>query len=142
MSLNILVVDDSAVMRAAIIKTLRMSGIPIGEIHQAANGEEGLRVLNNEWIDLALIDINMPVMNGEVMIEKIRQNPEWADLSIVVISTEGSQTRIEILQQKGASFIHKPFTPEDLHNTISQMTGVTNEQGFEAGAATGGSPDF
>ena len=69
MSLNVLVVDDSAVMRAMIIKTLRLSGLPLGEVHEAANGQEGLGTLDEHWIDLVLVDINMPVMNGEEMIE-------------------------------------------------------------------------
>ena len=50
MALNVLIVDDSAVMRSMIIKTLRLSGIPVGEIHQAANGAEGLEKLSEKRI--------------------------------------------------------------------------------------------
>lgn len=129
MALNVLVVDDSLVMRTMIIKTLRLSGLSLGEIHQASNGQEGLQVLENNWVDLALVDINMPVMSGEEMIDKVRQNPEMSDLPVVVVSTESSETRIEMLQKKGAEFVHKPFTPEILRETITGITGVTNEQG-------------
>ena len=45
MSLNVLVVDDSAVTRAMICKTLKICGVPVGEIHQASNGKEGLEKL-------------------------------------------------------------------------------------------------
>jgi len=128
MSLNVLVVDDSAVMRAMILKTLRLTKIPLGETYEAANGREGLELLEKHWIDLVLADINMPVMNGEEMIERIRSNPLWKDLAIVVVSTEGSQTRIERLREKGTEFIHKPFTPESARQLIQQMTGVTDEQ--------------
>ncbi|HEX30388.1 TPA: response regulator, partial [Candidatus Poribacteria bacterium] len=65
MALNILVVDDSSVMRSIIIKTLHLCGLPLGEIYQAVNGLEGLQALEENWIDLALVDINMPVMDGE-----------------------------------------------------------------------------
>ena len=73
MALNVLVVDDSLMMRKLIIKALHLSGIPLGEIHQAGDGEQGLKLLNEEWIDLVLVDINMPIMNGEVMIDRVRK---------------------------------------------------------------------
>lgn len=124
MALNILVVDDSAVMRKMIIKTMGMCGIPIGEIKQAGNGREGLEELKKSWIDIIILDINMPVMNGEEMIDAMQKNDETNDIPVVVISTEGSSTRIERLKEKGARFIQKPFTPEIIRDTIYQVTGV------------------
>jgi len=121
MSINVLIVDDSGVMRAMILKSLRMSGLPLGETHQAGNGQEGLDVLNQHWMDLVIVDINMPVMNGEEMIDCMKDNPETRDIPIVVISTEGSKTRLDKLQQKGAAFIHKPFTPEKIRDTIRDI---------------------
>ncbi len=125
MSLNVLVVDDSAVMRTMILKTLNLAGLPIGSVHEAANGQEGLDVLNDNWVDVIFVDINMPVMDGEEMIDKVRGNPAWEDLPIVVVSTEGSQTRIERLEQKGTTFIHKPFAPETVRDIVRDLTGVT-----------------
>ncbi|MBN1942049.1 MAG: response regulator [Phycisphaerae bacterium] len=123
MALNILVVDDSSITRAMIIKTLKMTGLPLGEIHQASNGWEGLAQLEKQNIDLALVDINMPVMNGEEMIETLRSNPKWASLPVIVVSTEGSRTRIERFQRLDAKFVHKPFSPEVVCQTIEQITG-------------------
>jgi len=124
MALNILVVDDSAVMRKMIIKTIGMCGVPTREIKQAANGREGLEKLNKNWIDIVILDINMPVMNGEEMIDEMKQDPETKDIPVIVISTEGSSTRIERLKEKGARFIQKPFTPEIFRDTIYEVTGV------------------
>ena len=124
MSLNVLVTDDSAVMRKIICKTLKLSGIPLGEIYEAANGQEGLDVLNDNWVDLVLVDINMPVMDGEEMIQHIRENPETLELPIIVVSTEGSQTRIDRLEQRGAKFIHKPFSPELVLEIVQQALGA------------------
>ena len=123
MGINILVVDDSGVMRSMIAKTIKLSGLKLGDIHQAANGQEGLEALNQNWIDLVIADINMPVMNGEEMIDRMRKEPEFKDIPIVVVSTEGSQTRIERLQNKGARFIHKPFTPEAIRDTVKKFLG-------------------
>jgi two-component system chemotaxis response regulator CheY len=126
MALNILVVDDSAVMRSIIVKALRVSGLPLGQIHEAGNGVEGLAVLSKHWIDLALVDINMPIMNGEQMIQKMREDEEMAGVPVVVVSTESSELRIEMLQQQGVGFVHKPFTPEILKESVGRLTGVTS----------------
>lgn len=142
MALNVLVVDDSAVMRSMIIKTLKLSGVSLGEVYQAGNGKEALDVLNDNWVDLALVDINMPVMDGEQMIDAVRANPVTADLSVVVVSTESSESRIEMLQQKGAGFVHKPFTPELLRETIVGITGVNDEGQFRESAVQSSSYDF
>jgi two-component system, chemotaxis family, chemotaxis protein CheY len=124
MALNILVVDDSSVMREMVIKTLRLSGVALNQIHQAANGHEALTELNQQRIDLALVDINMPVMGGLELIERLRATPKFVELPIIVVSTESSQDLIEMLQQKGISFVHKPFSPESLSQTIVNVTGA------------------
>ena len=142
MALDVLVVDDSAMMRAIITKTLRLSGLPLGKVFEAANGEEGLRLIGENWIDVVLVDINMPVMNGEEMLDRIRQNPETADLPIVVVSTESSATRIDMVHKKGAGFIHKPFNPETIRETVRRLTGVLDDKQDGAGAASVSGPDF
>ncbi len=128
MAMNVLVVDDSSVMRTIIIKTLRMSKLDLGEVLEATNGQEALAVLDRHWIDLALVDINMPVMDGEEMLNSLRQNPATADLPIIIVSTEGSETRKERLAQKKAGFVHKPFTPETLRLAILRTIGGSDEQ--------------
>src|SRR5438876_1349806 len=86
-ALNVLVVDDSSVARSVILKSLRLAGFELGTLHEATNGVEGLEVLEKNWIDLAFVDINMPKMDGEEMIRRVRQNQVWQDLPIVVVST-------------------------------------------------------
>lgn len=142
MALNVLVVDDSAVMRKMIIKTLRLSGVPLGDIHEAGNGREGLSKLDTEWIDFALVDINMPVMNGEEMIDAVRESETIADLPIVVVSTERSEIRLARLREKVSAIIHKPFTPEKLRETIVEITGVSDEFNNGEPSASSSGPDF
>jgi two-component system, chemotaxis family, chemotaxis protein CheY len=126
MSLNVLVVDDSAVMRAMLIRTLTLGGLPLTAVHQARHGVEALEILGAHDVDLALIDINMPVMNGEELIARIRADARLAAVTIIVVSTEGSETRIEALREQGASFIHKPFTPEQIRSTVLRVLGVVD----------------
>ncbi|MBN2171604.1 MAG: response regulator [Candidatus Krumholzibacteriota bacterium] len=143
MALNVLIVDDSSVMRAMIKKTLRLSGLPVGEICEAENGVAALERLEERWLDLALVDINMPVMNGIDLIEEIRRRPAIADLVIMVVSTESSETRIESLRRMGVDFVHKPFTPEDIKRKIENLTGVCADAGQDNGPAVpDGGPDF
>jgi len=124
MALNVLIVDDSKVMRQMVLKTMKMARIPLGDVVQAGNGQEGLAALADNWIDLVLVDINMPVMNGEEMIRQMKTRPETTDIPVVVISTEGSETRIARLKEMGAAFVHKPFTPEEIRDTIAALTGI------------------
>jgi two-component system chemotaxis response regulator CheY len=123
MAINILIVDDSGVMRSMIQKAMQLSGLQIGEIHQAANGREGLEALGAHWIDLVVADINMPVMNGEEMIEQMQATTDFRAIPTIVVSTEGSQARIERLQKRGVCFIHKPFTPEMIRDTLRHVLG-------------------
>ena len=95
---------------------------------QASNGEEALQTLKKEWIDVVLADINMPVMDGVDMINEIRADSALQDTKIIVISTEGSSTRINELQDKGIkAYIHKPFTPEELNSTLIKILGDWHE---------------
>jgi two-component system chemotaxis response regulator CheY len=126
MPLNVLIVDDSAVTRMMIVKTLRATGLELGRIIQAGNGSEGLDALLANDVSLVLADINMPVMNGLEMITSIRENDQWSHLPIIVISTEGSKARIEDLCAMGARFVHKPFSPEAIRDAVMELTGTHN----------------
>jgi two-component system chemotaxis response regulator CheY len=124
MAINILVVDDSTVMRAMIKKTIRNSGVDVGEIYEAANGQEGLDVLSENWLDILFIDVNMPVMDGMEMLDRVRNMEETRDMPILIVSTESNTERIERIARLNAGFVHKPFTPEVLREKILEELGV------------------
>jgi two-component system chemotaxis response regulator CheY len=123
MALNLLVIDDSAVMRRMIIRTLKVGGLPLEQIHEAADGQEALDKLVDNHVDLALLDLNMPRMNGMTTLTRIREDPKTRDLPVVVVSTEGSETRIREIREKGACFLRKPFAPENLVAAIAAAIG-------------------
>ena len=128
MAFEILVVDDSATIRSVLKKTLMLTGLDIGEIHLAANGKEALEKLNETWIDLVVSDLNMPEMTGEELINEIVKDNTLKSIPVVVISTEGSTTRIEALKELGIrEYIRKPFAPETVGETIARVLGVKNE---------------
>lgn len=129
MSFNILVVDDSETVRAIISKTLELTGIPVAELHEASNGKEALDILENHWIDLVFADINMPVMTGVKMIEKMHENGLLKTVPVVIISTEGSRARVEYLKSLGISdYLRKPFTPEQIKKIVENILGEKDEK--------------
>src|SRR6056297_2457207 len=112
MSYNILIVDDSVTTRALIAKTLKIAGIPVNEVYEAKNGKEALDILEEAWVDYIFSDINMPIMDGVEMIEKMQENGIMKSIPVIIVSTEGNKTRIEEMKSKGVTaYIRKPFTP-------------------------------
>jgi two-component system chemotaxis response regulator CheY len=125
MSCNVLIVDDSPILRKAIKKVVKLAGIDEDRIHEAGNGQEALELLETVWIDLVLLDLNMPVMDGEQFARELRKNPDLNDVAVVVVSTEANQERLQRLRDLGAAeTLHKPFEPEDLCRLVSKVLGV------------------
>ncbi len=124
MALNILIVDDSITVRAIISKAIRLAEVDLGELYEAGNGQEALDLLSREWIDLVFADINMPVMDGIEMVERMRTDKLHVKTPIIIVSTEGSAERVRQLKEKGVNaYIRKPFTPESIRNAIEEVIG-------------------
>ncbi|MEW6234413.1 MAG: response regulator [Candidatus Omnitrophota bacterium] len=124
MSLSILVVDDSRVVHAVIAKTLEMAEIPVKKIFDAMNGKEALDILRSNPIDLVFSDIHMPIMDGVEMIENMWADDQLKKIPVVVVSSEGSQTRVKELVNFGVkSYIRKPFTPEMIREVVDKVMG-------------------
>lgn len=124
MGYDILLVDDSPTVRAVIKKTLNLAGIETGELHEAANGKDALDIVANRSVDFVFADINMPVMNGIEMVDEMKRRQLLERVPVIVVSTEGSKTRIEELKAKGVSaYVRKPFTPEVLRNVVNNIMG-------------------
>lgn len=128
MALNILVVDDSETVRSIILKTLTLSGLELNDPLQASNGKEALSLLRDNWVDLVLTDINMPDMGGVELIEHMKKDEVLKTIPVVVVSTEGSATRIEELKEKGVrAYIRKPFTPEKIREVLDDVLGTGHD---------------
>ena len=125
MSISVLVVDDSETVHAILAKTMRMADVPLKELYTASNGQEALDLLRSEWVDLVLTDINMPVMSGVQLIDHMSEDENLKSIPVVVVSTEGSKTRIDDLMTKGVrAYLRKPFTPEKFREVITEILGV------------------
>ena len=129
MTFSILLVDDSLPMRSVLKKTFKAAGYSDSEFHEAANGKEALDLIKDKWIDIVITDYNMPVMDGMEFIKKLKKDDTFKETPVVIVSTEGSQSKIdEFIEQGAAGYITKPFTPEILRDTIIDILGETHDE--------------
>jgi two-component system chemotaxis response regulator CheY len=119
---KILVTEDSSTMRSLLVSTIEsLEGYQIVE---AASGFEALRLLPREKVDLIITDINMPDINGLELISYVRNNPNYKDIPLFIISTESSEKDMEKGLALGANeYLVKPFNPLKLQELISKYIG-------------------
>jgi two-component system chemotaxis response regulator CheY len=126
--LDVLIADDSAVMRAMITRVLRLTGLPLASVRGAADGVATLDALRTARFDLLVLDVNMPQLDGEAVLDRLHADPAVHVPAVLVVSTESSAPRIARLQARGADFVHKPFTPEQLRARILARLGLAHDQ--------------
>jgi two-component system chemotaxis response regulator CheY len=120
--LTLLVVDDSAMMRAMIKRVAQLTGVPIANVLEAANGVEALKMLEAHAIDVLFTDINMPEMSGTELLREVEKHPEWSRIIRVIVSTDGSQARREEVASLHAhAYVEKPFRPEVMRDVLAQV---------------------
>lgn len=125
MALNVMIVDDSPVMRVFLRKVVQLTGLPVGEYCEAGDGAAALKGLHERWIDLILTDINMPGMNGEEFVRQLDTDEMLRDIPVIVVSTDASRERIHRMFELGAKgYISKPFQPEALRDEVERILGA------------------
>lgn len=117
---KVLVVDDSKAIREIEKKYLEEMGF---EVVEAENGEEALKVLEeNPDVKLILLDWHMPVMNGYEFLLKVRSNPKYSDVKIMMVTTENQQKSVVDAIMAGANeYLMKPFDKEMLETKIKYL---------------------
>ncbi|MFT4704359.1 MAG: two-component system chemotaxis response regulator CheY [Bradymonadia bacterium] len=116
--MNILIVDDSRVMRMIVHRALRQTGLQIDEVYEACDGREGLAISKDKMPDWILCDWNMPKMNGIEMLRALRGEGNVTPFGFVT-SQSAPEVRAEA-REAGAQFlITKPFTPEAFLRALS-----------------------
>lgn len=114
---KILVVDDSAAMRQLLCLALKRLGNV--ELVEACDGLEGLKSVRQGDIDLALIDINMPNMDGLNMIRHIRSDPQYGQMPVVIITTKNSTDSRDIADKLGVDhYITKPINQSQVLDIV------------------------
>jgi two-component system chemotaxis response regulator CheY len=120
---KVLVVDDSALIHQMYKMVLMRYRC---QIIAALNGQDGLDKLEqNPDIDLMLVDINMPLMNGLEFIQKVKATGKYDAIPIIIVSTEGKEEDTQRGLAIGAKgYVKKPFQPSDLHSLIGKLFGT------------------
>ena len=122
MGYNILLVDDSNVVKAVLMKILAGSSLPINQVFDAANGVEALKILGANTMDLVITDINMPLMDGFELVERMRLDMMLKNTPVIIISTEGSLSSISNLQEMGIKgYVRKPFVAEEILSILTEV---------------------
>ena len=122
MDMNILIVDDSSVMRKILERSLRQA-VPNGieQVVEAGDGAEALAKLDAGPIQLIFSDINMPNMNGLDFLRSMKETPH-KDLPVIMVTTEGGEkTVMEAISLGAKGFIRKPFTPQQMESTLAKV---------------------
>jgi two-component system chemotaxis response regulator CheY len=114
-----LIVDDSRAMRMVLRRTVENLGF---EVVEADNGQTALDALNgmDTVPDLALVDWNMPVMDGLEFVTAVHAEQKWRSMTIMMVTTEGEQSRVIRALTAGAhEYLMKPFTPDSIVDKLA-----------------------
>ncbi|MGO9259862.1 MAG: response regulator [Bryobacteraceae bacterium] len=116
---DVLVVDDSAAIRKILQRVLHQTGMGIHTIFEAGNGQEALEIMKQEKVALVLTDINMPKMDGIQLLAALKAAPAWRDIPVVMITTEGGETKVgEAVRLGAAGYVRKPFTADQIKEKL------------------------
>jgi two-component system chemotaxis response regulator CheY len=115
-----LVVDDSRAMRAILSRLMEQLGF---EVTQAGDGRQALDALEAGLRpQVALVDWNMPVMDGLTFIKTCRDNDQFRDITLMMVTTESEQAQIVRALAAGAhEYVIKPFTEEVIAEKLALL---------------------
>lgn len=118
MSKVILVADDSSTMRKFVSFSLKMQNF---EVVTAEDGMDALEKMSQTQVDLAIVDLNMPNMDGFELIENLRRSADYEELPIIILSSERSEATIERGKAAGAdAYLVKPFDAKKIQYQVSK----------------------
>ena len=114
---SVLVVDDDARMRQSVCDLLQAYGY---HCQLADGGEQALELLSQKTIDLLLLDLNMPGMDGYQVMQQVQD--DYPDTDVIVVSGETTfENATEALRLGALDFVRKPYQPDDMIRTLSNV---------------------
>ena len=120
MNTILLVVEDQPEIRKLICMTMDYDGF---EVHEADNGDTGLRMVKALRPHMVLLDVMMPgQLDGIQVCERIRADPEIAHIPVVMLTARSQQTDLEAGRRAGCNaYLTKPFSPLQLIETVERL---------------------
>jgi CheY-like chemotaxis protein len=115
----ILVVDDEASSRFLISTLLSLYQF---DVLQAGSGKEALKIAHEQAVDLILLDIMMPEMDGFMVCERLKKDPETKRIPVIFVSALiDDESRANALMVGGDGYVNKPFVADELVQLLSQQ---------------------
>jgi len=122
--MRVLVVDDSPTMRQMILFAIKR--IPSLAVDEASDGVEALKKIKERQYDLLITDINMPMMDGLKLVSIVRQDPQYKDVPIVIVTTEAGQADRDRAFALGANeYFTKPIQAPTVARKVKELLQVT-----------------
>jgi two-component system chemotaxis response regulator CheY len=117
--MDILIVDDSAAIRKILKRVLMQTGISLGQVYEAGDGCEALKCVTEQTVHLIFSDINMPNMDGLQLLRTLKSTPQWKDIPVVMVTTEGSQQKvIDSIELGAIGYVKKPFSADQISEKL------------------------
>jgi DNA-binding response OmpR family regulator len=121
MGKKILIADDEPNIVVSLEFLMKQRGYVV---RVATDGEDAFNAIGDFRPDLILLDVMMPRMSGYDLCQKVRENPAWADIKIIIISAKGRDIEVTKGMAVGAdAYVTKPFSTKDLIARVAEMLG-------------------
>ena len=118
--MDVLIVDDSAAIRKILTRVLHQIELPLGAIHEAGDGVEALKRLQSVKVQLILLDINMPNMDGLQLLCQLKAEVELKEIAVVMVTNEGGEAKVlQAVRLGAAGYVRKPFTADQLKEKLA-----------------------
>jgi DNA-binding response OmpR family regulator len=118
---KILIVDDEPSIIVPVQFLMEKSGY---DVMVAFSGEEAIEIVAEKKVDLILLDIMLPVIDGFEVCQRIRENPQWNKIKIILLTALGSEANVEKGLSLGAdAYITKPFSNVDIVEKVKELLG-------------------
>ncbi len=121
-SLEVLLVDDSPLARKHMRRVLTAMGLE--RFTEASDGVQALEKIHGKFFDLVVTDYNMPNMDGQELVDKIRHESGQGAIPVLMVTSEEDESRLAAVQKAGVSAIcDKPFEPDSVRQLLMQIMG-------------------
>ena len=127
----VLLVDDSDTVHRMLEWVLKPTGV--GTL-KASDGKEGLGVLERNAVDLVIVDMNMPGMDGIEFVRAVRALPDRRELPIIMLTTERREQDVKLAYDAGVNmYLVKPSTPSVIRYKVLSLLGISGAGGASEG---------
>ena len=119
---TIIIVDDSKTSQMITKSCMEICGFDSATFLFAADGQEGLEIIHSHPVDLAILDLNMPVMNGMDLLKKLKASIKTIYIPIVILSSIVNDKKEKDLLELGAAYIlKKPVSPALFESIVDKL---------------------